>query len=82
MTNRDTVLREVRDCIPSGDDQRCKKLSKQIYAKWRSLSVQNGCVILDNKLAIPNALKESVIDVLHFTHPGSWGMTELGQRLW
>ena len=82
MTNRDAVLREVRDCILTGDDQRCKKLSKQIHAKWRSLSVQNGCVLLDNKLAISNALKESVIDVLHSTHPGSWGMTELGQRLW
>ena len=75
MTNRVTVLREVRDCILTGDEQRCKKLSKQIHAKWRSLSVQNGCVLLDNKLAIPNSLKEPVIDVLHSTHPGAWGMT-------
>ena len=82
MTNRDTVLREVRDCILTGDEQRCKKLSKQIHATWRSLSVQNGCLLLDNKLAIPNSLKESVIDVLHSTHPGAWGMTELGQRIW
>ena len=82
MTNRDTVLREVRDCILTGDEQRCTKLSKQIHAKWRSLSVQNGCILLDNKLAIPNSLKESVIDVLHSTHPGAWGMTELGQRIW
>ena len=82
MTNRDTVLREVRDCILTGDEQRCKKLSKQIHARWRSLSVQNGCVLLDNKLAIPISLKESVIDVLHSTHPGAWCMTELGQRIW
>ena len=82
MINRDTVLREVRDCIQTGDEQRCKKLSKQIHAKWRSLSVHNGCVLLDNKLAIPNSLKEWVIDVLHSTHPGAWGMTELGQRIW
>ena len=38
MTNRDTVLREVRDCILTGVNQRCKKLSKQIHAKWRSIS--------------------------------------------
>ena len=82
MTNRDTVLREVRDCILTGDGQRCKKLYKQIHANWRSLSVQIGCVLIDNKSAIPNALKESVIDILHSTHPGAWGMTELGQRLW
>ena len=29
MTNRDTVLREVRDCILTGDEHRCKKLSNQ-----------------------------------------------------
>ena len=82
MTNRDTILRKVCDCILTGDEQRFKRLSKQIHAKWRSLSVQNGCVLLDNKLAIPNSLKESVIDVLHSTHPVAWGMTELGQRIW
>ena len=82
MINRDTVLREIRDCIINEDQARCKSLSKQIHAKWGSLSVNNGCILVDNKLAIPNILKESVMDVLHSTHPGAWGMTELGQRLW
>ena len=40
------------------------------------------CILLDNRLTIPKALKEAVIDVLHATHPGSWGMTELANRLW
>ena len=31
MTNRDSVLREVRDCILTDDKQRCKKLCKQIH---------------------------------------------------
>ena len=82
MINRNTVLREVRDCIINEDQARCKSLSKQIYAKWGSLSVKNGCILVDNKLAIPNILKESVMDVLHSTHAGALGMTEIGQRLW
>ena len=45
-------------------------------------SVNDGCILLDNCLTIPNTLKEAVIDVLHATHPGSWEMTELGTRLW
>ena len=28
MTNRDAVLREIRDCITLGDEQRCKAVSK------------------------------------------------------
>ena len=27
-------------------------------------------------------MKEAVIDVLHATHPGAWGMSELAHRLW
>ena len=82
MTNRDNVLREIRDCIIQNDERRCKSVSKQIYAHWNQLSVNDGCILLDNRLTIPNALKEAVIDVLHATHPGSWGMTELANRLW
>ena len=82
MTNRDSVLREVRDCILTDDKQRCKKLCKQIHGQWRNLSTHNGCILVDNKLAIPHIMKEPVIDILHATHPGAWGMTELGERLW
>ena len=82
LINRDTVLREIRECITTDNQARCKRLSRQIHAKWGSLSVNNGCILVDNKLAIPNTLKESVMDALHATHPGAWGMTELGQSLW
>ena len=71
MINRDTVLREIRDCIINEDQARCKSLSNRIYAKWRNLSVNNGCILVDNILAIPNILKKSVMDVLHSTHPGA-----------
>ena len=82
MITGDTVQREIRACILTEDQARCKRLSKQIHAKWRSLSANNGRIIVDNKLAIPNTLKESIMDILHATHPGAWGMTELRQKLW
>ena len=77
MINRDTVLREVRDCILANDEERCKKLCKQIHGQWRNLSNHDGCILVDNKLAIPHAMEEPVMDVLQATHPGAWGMTEL-----
>ena len=45
------------------------------------LRLNVGCILLDNRLTIPNARKDAVIDVLHATHP-SVGMTELAHRLW
>ena len=82
MINWETVLLEDRDCILIDDQDRCKRLSKQIHAKWRSLSVNNGCISVENRLAIPHIMKESVIDVPNSTQPGAWGLTELGHRLW
>ena len=82
MTNRDSVLREIRYCITQGDELRCKAVSRQIHPHWKQLSVNDGCILLDNRLTIPNAMKDAVIDVLHATHPGAWGMTKLANRLW
>ena len=82
MTNRDAVLREIRDCKTQGDEQSCKAVSRQIHTHWKQLSVNDGCILLDNRLTIPNAMKDAVIDILHATHPGAWGMTELANRLW
>ena len=82
MTNRDSVLREIRDCIIQGDELRCKAVSRQIHTHWKQLNVNDGCIHLDNWLTIPSAMKDAVKDVLHATHPGKWGMTELANRLW
>ena len=77
LTNRDSILREIRDCIISNDEERYRKLRKQVHAHWKSLSAKNGCIFADNRVAIPNSFREAVTDVFHAKHPGSWGMTEL-----
>ena len=82
LSNRDSLLREIRDCIISKEEERCRTLSKQVHAHWKSLSTRNGCIIVDNRVAFPNSIKEAVTDVLHFTHPRSWGMIELEKCIW
>ena len=80
LTNRDFILREIRDCIISNDEERCRKLSNQVHAHWKSMRTRNGCIFVDNRVAIPNSIKEAVTDVFHATHTGSWGITELADR--
>ena len=82
MTNRDSVLRRNRDCLVQNNESRCKAVNKQIHAHWEQLSVNDGCILHNYRLTIPNTMKEAVNDVLHATHPGSWGMKELANRLW
>ena len=38
------------------------------------MHVSGGCVCMDEKVAIPNALKDAFIEDLHASHPGSSGM--------
>ena len=41
--------------------------------------VRSGCVCLDERVAIPHSIQDAVLESLHLTHPGSWGMITLGQ---
>ena len=76
LTSKDAVLKEVRDCIIRSDEERLKALNPFLHSYWRDLHVSNGCVCMDEKVAIPNTLKYSLIEDLHTSHPGSWGMRE------
>ena len=37
---------------------------------------------MEEKVAIPNALKDALIEDLHASHPGSWGMVCMAQHCW
>ena len=82
LTSKDAVLKEVRDCIIRGDEERLKALNPYLHSYWRDLHVTGGCVCMDEKVAIPNALKDALIEDLHASHPGSWGMVCMAQHCW
>ena len=79
LTSKDAVLKEVRDCILQDDPQRCKEVNPYLFSYWRDLHVRSGCVCVDERVAIPHAIQDAVLESLHLTHPGSWGMITLGQ---
>ena len=37
---------------------------------------------MDEKVAISNALKDALIEDLHASHPGSWGMVCMAEHCW
>ena len=82
LTSKNAVLKEVRDCIIRGDEEKLKALNPYLHSYWRDLHVTGGCVCMDEKVAIPNALKDALIDDLHASHPGSWGMVCMAQHCW
>ena len=50
-----------------------------MFSYWRDLHVRSGCVCVDERVAIPHSIQDAVLESLHLTHPGSWGMINLGQ---
>ena len=82
LTSKDAALKEVRDCIIRGDEERLKPLNPYLHSYWRDLHVTGGCVCMDEKVANPNALKDALIDDLYASHPGSWGMVCMAQHCW
>ena len=73
---------EIRDCVLQDDEARCKEVSTYIHSFWKDLHVKSGCLCVDQRVAIPNPIKEAVLESIHMTHPGSWGMISLSQYAW
>ena len=82
LTGKDAILKEVRNCVLRDDLDRLKEISPYILSYWRGLSVKHGCVCLDERIAIPKATKDAVLEDIHSTHPGSFAMLPLAQNVW
>ena len=71
LTNRDSILREIRDCFISNDEERCRKLSKHVHAHWKSLGTRNGCIFVESQFQ--TALKRQLLmySMLHTLEVGA-----------
>ena len=82
LTSKDAVLKEIRDCVMQDDKARSKEVNHYIHFFWKDLHVKSGCLCVDERVAIPNSIKDAVLDSIRMTHPGSWGMISLSQYAW
>ena len=49
MTSRDAVLKEIRNCVVAGDEEKCRGLSKYINPYRKDFHVRHGCLHIDDK---------------------------------
>ena len=82
LTTKDAILKQIRDCILTDNEDRCKQISPYIHSFWKDLHVKNGCVCIDDRIALPHAIKDAYVDAIHATHPGTWGMTDMATNAW
>ena len=82
LTGKDAILKEVRDCVIQDDPDRIREISPYLFSYGRDLSVKHGCVCLDERIAIPKAIKDAGLEDIHSAHPGSFAMLSLAQKIW
>ena len=82
LTTTDAIFKEIRDCIMTENEDRCKQISPYIHPFWKDMHVKNGCVCIDDRIAIPHSIKKAYVEAIHATHPGSWGMTDMATHAW
>ena len=81
LTGKDAILKEVRDCVLRNDEVRLQEIRPYIYSYWRDLSVKHVCLCMDERIAIPKAIKDAVLEDIHSTNPGSFAMRSLAQNI-
>ena len=81
LTEEDLFLGPMRRAIINKDVTSFKKLGAYMAQFWPKAAVVNNCVIIDNKLAIPEALRQAVLARLHRSHPGQEAMMSASEYI-
>ena len=82
LTGKYTEKGAVRDCVLRIDQDRLKDISPYISSYWRDLSVKHVCLCIHERIVIPKAIKDTVLEDIYFTCPGSFAMLSLAQNIW
>ena len=82
LTSKDAIIKEIRDSVLTDIEDRCRQISPYIHSFWKDLHVKNGCVCIEDRIAIPNSIKDAYVEAIHATHPRSWGMTDMATHAW
>ena len=82
MTGKDAILRVVRDCVIRNNKERLKDKRLYIHSICRDTCVKHGCLCIDERIAIPKAVKNAVLEDIHFFHPGRSAVLSLAQNIW
>ena len=82
LTEEDRFLGPMKRAIINKDVTSFNKLGAYMAQFWPKAAVINNCAILDNKLAIPEILRQAVLARLHRSHPGQEAMMSASEYIW
>ena len=82
LTTEDTWMDRLRRVIERGDKQGFELMGPYTNTLWSQMAVQDDCILVNNRLAVPVQLRQAVLKRIHRGHPGQEAMLGASQYLW
>ena len=83
LTTEDTWMDRLRRVIERGDKQGFELMGPPYTNPlWSQMAVQDDCILVNIRLAVPVQLREAVLKRIHRGHPGQEAMLGVSQYLW
>ena len=76
LASNDAILKELRDCVNTGNEDRCRQISPYFHSYWKDLNVKNGFVCVDDQTAISNSINDAYVEAINATRQVVCGMTD------
>ena len=82
LTTEDTWMDRLRRVVERGDKQGFELMGPYTNPLWSQMAVQDDCILVNNRLAVPVQLRQAVLKRIHRGHPGQEAMLGAAQYLW
>ena len=82
LTDEDASLYLMKRAIVNRDYEGFCRIDPYIKSFWHCAAVVDGCVVVDNRIAIPMCLRKPLLSRLHRSHAGQLAVVDAAQYIW
>ena len=82
LTDEDYSLRLMKRALINRDYEGFCSIDSYLKSFWHCAAVVDGCVVVDNRIAIPNCLRKPLLARLHRSHAGQLAMVDAAPYIW
>ena len=82
LTSENTWMDRLRRVIERGDKHRFELMGPYNNPLWSQMAVQDDCILVNDRLAVPLQLRQAGLKRIQRGHPGHEAMLGVSQYLW
>ena len=82
LVSEDTWMDRLRRVVERNDRHGFELMGPYTNPLWHQMSVVDDCLLVENRLAVPEKLRQAVLRRLHQGNPGQEAMLEVFNYLW